>query len=1311
MQLETGGYGIDGTAIESGGTHTAANGNYTLTMEDGVWMATFAPAMHEVALGASGDSVTIVQMEAGGFSLNGEAITADTTAMAANGATYGVALGADGPMVVYIPSSVTVMLGMEGGELMLTLAEDQMTYMRDGEVFAPGTVVTSNERDYTVTMGEGGWMADFNKPMVDVALGGSGNTITLIQDEQRGWWYAPEQAANDGDTYTMGANNYSMMLADGVWTATFAPNMMEVTLGMSGESITVTQVEAGGYMYNDMMIGDGAYAKAENGASYSLMMGEDGTIMASYTSDPVSVMLGTEGGTIMLVLQEDQMTWHKDGEVFMSGGEVMVMFDDRTNTYTVTMDAETGMWSAAYVHFIATIDLGTSGETQDLIRDEMGGWWTDPDNAFSSGGTVMAANGNSYTLTYGEEGWSSVYVPATMAIMGTDLTAVANENDGGYTIMGVADQTLDENGMGDVMTDAGNFRVHMDDDGNLVGTQYEEAVNTEAAAAKARGFSIGTGVAKNKDVVNVDDAKTEGVNEAGTMITINGDDHSIGDLFQDGETTVEGTNIIAAKDGVLATVSTLAAQIKGLIAVNTHENPDGDGTQTDFSESFRAKWKALDTALDAVFGNLDETDSEGTVYDHIDPLDDGTLGATAVEKMVETLDAIVMALSSADAFLAAALEDGIFEDSTAGGANAATVAKNATETFNRIASTATVYMARTENTRFGVYSKETSDTAAVKLASDSMGAYAYSPMKASKFVDLPQAGGAFYEGRTMAMSMDGKSLYNGDISLQVRFRGKRVSGLVENLLDGDGDAFKYSFGTVAAIILAEATIGNDGDFMKDAERDSQIVFTAEPGSPQAEILEDRQEQVDGEVVPVTGSSFSGQFVGGGAAAIGTWAINASTSDAENLTAAFGAEQGDAVPVTAPTVEGGGVSMTSVTDDISAVDEKGVITLVPAVEADSNNNVAAVPAVTVKGADLFDTGGAEMNGDSFVANVIKEINSLTERLNAFIALDELEDEEAADSGRIAVWAALVAAIEPLVGVDSGAQIFADTYAGANAPDDSERDADAKELIDRVLDALSSFSKFRTATEEDGVLYGTGNGIITGSGAKKRMIFERVMSTTTVEFESTKYTRFGAWNRVATVNATLPPEDNANGVFAYSPLDATAYGTTDPNFPGGGKATYLGATIARVDQSDTPANMNTYYEGTITIGVTWAPNVDSADNVGNIAASISNLRDDDGALYMHITNGVENGVEIILFVDSDINVARDENDNTLSFGKPTTGIRLRHADIRLPDFGIEGNIAGLFVGKVIDGPLGVIGSWGLVNGDGDNLKGAYGADLAP
>ena len=212
-QLETGGYGIDGTAIESGGTHTAANGNYTLTMEDGVWMATFAPAMHEVALGASGDSVTIVQMEAGGFSLNGEAITADTTAMASNGATYGVALGADGPMVVYIPSMVTVMLGELGGEIVLTPVEDQQSYLLDGAVFHSGTVIESNGRSYRVTRdASGNWTAAYEGRRVSLRLGDSGSGVILREGEDGSWWIGWTKiesghirSAQNGDKYRANA--------------------------------------------------------------------------------------------------------------------------------------------------------------------------------------------------------------------------------------------------------------------------------------------------------------------------------------------------------------------------------------------------------------------------------------------------------------------------------------------------------------------------------------------------------------------------------------------------------------------------------------------------------------------------------------------------------------------------------------------------------------------------------------------------------------------------------------------------------------------------------------------------------------------------------------------------------------------------------------------------------------------------------------------------------------------------------------------------------------------------------------------------
>ena len=1280
-QLEAGGYGIDGTAVKTGATYPAANGNnYTLTMADGVWTAAFDPMMIEVALGASGETVTIVQMELGGYSLNGEAITADTTKQASNGATYGVGLGEDGmPMVVYIPTSVPVMLGMYGDEITLTLAEDQMTYLRDGEAFASGTVVISNDRHYTVTMGEDGWTAEFIKPMPIVRLGQSGMAITLIQDEAMAWWIDPETPLANGDTHTVGANDYTMTLSDGTWIATFAPRSMEATLGMSGESVMVTQVEAGGYMYNGMIVGDGAYAMATNGANYELVIDEDGMLMAMYMAKAVTVNLGDLGGTITLFLQEDQMTWLLEGETeaFMNGRVISI--ESIGNTYTVTL-GEDGIWTAVYNKVEVPVDLGTSGEKLTLTRDEMGGWRTDSETPFNTGDTRTAENGNIYTLTFEGGEWTATYVPATMMVAGTGLTAVRNEDqtaEPGYHIMGDPDQKLDEKGLGSVMSPVGNFRVHMAADGNLTGVLYELAVNGENDG-KA-GHSIG-GVS-----VIGDDAKTVS-NEAGTMITIDGVKHSTADLFNTGMSTVEGDNIIA---GVLEEVRSLAAQVKGLIAVNEQE---GDNP-TNFGDRFRAKWKAIDTALDMVFGD-DSTDDtanpESETYDHIDRLPGaaGTaLGEAAVEEMVKMLDAIVAALADADALATAISDDTVFKSERILG-NAAQVAAETANAFNANDSTATAYLARTENTRFGVFTKQERTAADANFGDPTFGVFAYSPMKAARYVDLPNTGTALYAGRTLAVDGAGKTIYDADISLQVRFRGKRVSGLVWNLMDGDGNAFEYGFGKVAVISLAEATILNDGTFIKDAERTSQIVFTADPGSPQAVPLADRT--ADGDTV--AGSSFAGQFVGDGAAAIGTWAINASTEKAENLSGAFGVERGEDVSGRGPdTADGGAKSVTSLDGTqagIGSVNGNAVITL--------------ATGLTVKGTDLYASGGTTINGRGFVDEVVNAIQRQINVLTALIDLEESGDEAAADAGRASVWARLAEALDALFGAGTGVQVFSGNYPTGIGGDEDD-DAAADRIAD-VLDALSSKTKFKTATAEGGILYGTG-GLL--GGAAFGDVFDRVMSTVTVEYGNTKFTRFGAWGRVSTTHANMAPSannaDSANGVFAYSPLAATTYSTADLNFPAGASATYEGATVARGAD-----DANTIYEGSITIVVNWAGNLETATNVGTVSAAIDDLRNSEDVLYMN--GGIS--VATILFT-GDITVERDGTTSALSFNADNTNARLRHSSFRVPDAERTGdaNFDGLFVGKGIDGPLGIIGSWGLTNSSGDDLAGAYGADLAP
>ena len=57
--------------------------------------------------------------------------------------------------------------------------------------------------------------------------------------------------------------------------------------------------------------------------------------------------------------------------------------------------------------------------------------------------------------------------------------------------------------------------------------------------------------------------------------------------------------------------------------------------------------------------------------------------------------------------------------------------------------------------------------------------------------------------------------------------------------------------------------------------------------------------------------------------------------------------------------------------------------------------------------------------------------------------------------------------------------------------------------------------------------------------------------------------------------------------------------------------------------------------------------------------------------------------------------------------TLAVRLRYEGFGVSERTGSGDISGKFVGKSIDGPRAVIGSWSL----GSNLSGVYGADIVP
>ena len=111
---------------------------------------------------------------------------------------------------------------------------------------------------------------------------------------------------------------------------------------------------------------------------------------------------------------------------------------------------------------------------------------------------------------------------------------------------------------------------------------------------------------------------------------------------------------------------------------------------------------------------------------------------------------------------------------------------------------------------------------------------------------------------------------------------------------------------------------------------------------------------------------------------------------------------------------------------------------------------------------------------------------------------------------------------------------------------------------------------------------------------------------------------------------------------------------------------------------------------------------SDSIGNV---VRRRGTKDNELYMSDTGGVETIVfSAAISVDRDFDETRPGRTSCPSPRAPKTRA-CGTTDIRTPDvLQAPASINGMFVGKVIDGPLGVIGSWGVTGpSGGDDLAG--------
>ena len=261
-----------------------------------------------------------------------------------------------------------------------------------------------------------------------------------------------------------------------------------------------------------------------------------------------------------------------------------------------------------------------------------------------NGGTVEADNGNTYRLTQVAGEWSPVFQPRTMEIMGLDLMAMSREDGPGYD---VGDQELDENGSGDIVIDGDHFRVSRNDMGMFMAEQFD---------AKSKAFLTDREASRDKFGGTLPDNEDTAYHEAGTKLTINGTDYSIGELFDDGEAERKSAKIVAEQRKA---IERALMRINALIPVIKAGNKDETGREGDFNQQFVDRWSDIDDALDNIFGDPDADDDPNTDnvdIDHLSDLPD------ELADIVTEVERVLAALASLEAFEEALGEGGLFEE-------------------------------------------------------------------------------------------------------------------------------------------------------------------------------------------------------------------------------------------------------------------------------------------------------------------------------------------------------------------------------------------------------------------------------------------------------------------------------------------------------------------------------------------------------------------------------------------------------------------------------------------------------------------------
>ncbi len=191
---------------------------------------------------------------------------------------------------------------------------------------------------------------------VEVALGASGDSLTLMPTEAGGFTLDGEAVASGREVTAANGNVYVLTLADGAVAAAYRPVERPVELGLSGESVTLERAEDGSWSLAGTPVASGHAHTAGNGNAYILALAGDNVWTAAYNPRTLAI-----ANTDLTATAKEDGSGYTVGEAGELGGDGSGSLDADGALYRVWRDAAGSLQGLRYDRAIGRSTAASSG--------------------------------------------------------------------------------------------------------------------------------------------------------------------------------------------------------------------------------------------------------------------------------------------------------------------------------------------------------------------------------------------------------------------------------------------------------------------------------------------------------------------------------------------------------------------------------------------------------------------------------------------------------------------------------------------------------------------------------------------------------------------------------------------------------------------------------------------------------------------------------------------------------------------------------------------------------------------------------------